>query len=160
MSAVVGIDLSSKAIDLVKIDESFDQAFHKRVCLYGDKAWERTLSIPASLPSGEWWDDVYLVAIEAPYGRGKIGTTSVLNRVVGALIGGMPPALRFPERCWIVAPHEWKDGLALKGKPTEDDIRRLGIHRAHSWPVDQDSRDALCLALWARNTNAKAVAAA
>lgn len=161
MSAVVGIDLSTRAVHFAKVDEERDHAVVTRCELEGRDAWARTLTIRSMLPPAEWWDDVYLVAVEAPYGRGQTGTTAVLNRVVGAIVAALPLKLRTPSRCWIVAPHEWKNGLGIpaREKPTELDIEQrftsfLGAED------DQDARDAACLALWARNTNAAAIAAA
>lgn len=168
MSAVVGIDLSSKAIDLVKLDESSNRAEWVRCELTGRNAWERTLTIRNAFPP-VLLDDVYLVAIEAPYGRGHAGSTSILNRVVGAIAAALPSHLRQPECCWIVAPHEWKAALGIKvnAKPTKDDLNRIApdgdIHNlgaaqtADQW---QNAWDAYCLALWARNENAKGVEAA
>jgi hypothetical protein len=175
MSAVVGIDLSSKALDLVKLDEDSPRAEWVRVELVGRDAWERTLSVrELLLPFGpltrvdhdSWWDDVYLVAIEAPYGRGQAGTQAVLNRGVGAVAASLPARLRTPERCWVVRPDEWKKGLGLKAKATPADMARLfpgwmiaGGVGDMFWPPDQNVRDAYCLAMFARDTNAKAVAA-
>jgi hypothetical protein len=158
MSAVVGVDLSSKALDLVKLDEDSPRAEWVRVELAGETAWERTLDVRGALWNwpdvkwADWWDDVYLVAIEAPYGHGS----NLLNRVVGAVAASLPARLRTPERCWVVRPDEWKQGLGLKAKPTIDDLLMLGVPGVER---DQNARDAYCLAMWARDTNAKAVAA-
>jgi hypothetical protein len=170
-SSVVGVDLSSKALDLVKLDESSNRAEWVRVELAGKTAWERTLNVREKLRDYShlgWWDDVYLVAIEAPYGRGQAGTQAVLNRVVGAVAASLPARLRTPERCWVVRPDEWKQGLGLKAKPTAEDMRRLTEGKERLWTSlpdvydeagRQNGRDAYCLAMWARDTNARAVAA-
>lgn len=159
MSAVVGIDLSTKAIDLVKVDET-GNAGHWWAChMEGQKAWDRTLAIPSVMPDSDYWADVYLVAIEAPYGRGQAGTTALLNRVVGAVMASLPTPLREPERCWIVGPHEWKNGLGLKAKPTNEWFfeNAPGGFWYVDWP--QDAKDAYCLARWARDMNARGIAA-
>ncbi len=185
MSAVVGIDLSTKAIDLVKLDEDSNRAEWVRCELDGADAWARTLGIRGALPDvrigwprghGGWWEDVYLVAIEAPYGRGQPGTSAILNRVVGAVAASLPAHLRAPERCWIVRPDEWKNGLGLKGKPTWGDIDALIgetfawtnhvgllselVTRTYSQGIVQNARDAYCLAMFARDQNAAAIAKA
>lgn len=173
MSAVVGVDLSTRALDLVKLDESSSQAEWVRCELAGNDAWSRTLGIREAMwaATGDslhrWLEDVYLVAIEAPYGRGQAGTNAVLNRVVGAVAASLPAHLRSPERCWVVRPDEWKKGLGLKGKPTEDDLYRIADLDTlwTTWPDTsteadrQNARDAYCLAMFCRDTNAKAVAA-
>lgn len=173
MSAVVGVDLSSFVIDLVKLEEQRNAAEWRRCELPPARkgseapAWERLLSAPETLPDGAWWEGVYLVAIEAPYGASQ-RTLVALNRVAGALVACLPFRLRAPERCWIVRPDEWKHGLGLKGKPTLADIDR--ITGVGGWTIEgppdlyadmneaQNSRDAYCLALWAREANRAAVA--
>jgi hypothetical protein len=159
---VVGIDLSSKQIDFAYVNENEDKAHWSRCILDGRTAWERTLSLGNIVNDALTWDQVYLVAIEAPYGRGQAGTNAILNRVVGAIAGNLPASLRRAERCWIARPDEWKRGLGLKAKPTRDDVQRL-LQPAYPWeqiPDDQNALDAACIALWARNENARGIAAA
>jgi hypothetical protein len=159
---VLGVDLSSHAIDFAKVDENENTCRWSRCILEGKDAWTRTLSIGNLRGDGITFEDVFLVAIEAPYGRGQAGTNAILNRVVGALAAVLPPRLRTPGTCWCVRPDEWKQGLGLKGKPTADDVARL-LEPAHDWeaiPDDQNARDAACLALWARDLNAAGIAAA
>jgi len=91
VSATVGIDLSSRRLDLVKLDD-LNLATHLPVELERDRratSWERTLRLPELMPPSSWWEDVYLVCVEAPYGAGT-GTVAVLNRVVGALAARLP----------------------------------------------------------------------
>jgi hypothetical protein len=173
MSACVGVDLSSKALDLVKLSEDSNRAEWVRCVLAGKTAWERTLNVRGALIPGCWgrelaessfWDDVYLVAIEAPMGF----RSNTLDRVVGAVAASLPARLRTPERCWVVRPDEWKKGLGLRAKPTAEDMRRLTDGKERFWTSlpdvydeagRQNGRDAYCLAMWARDTNARAVAA-
>jgi hypothetical protein len=160
VSAVVGIDLSTRALDLVKLDESSNRAEWVRCELEGKTAWERTLQVRDSVIGGsvlrwcQWWDDVYLVAVEAPYGHGS----DLLNRVVGAIAASLPARLRAPERCWIVRPDEWKRGLGLKAKPSFTDLVVMtapdvpDFFDAHTFQnYDQNARDAYCLAMFARD---------
>jgi len=161
VSVVVGIDLSSRQLDLVDLDETSSFAEHHRISLELEKsatAWQRTLALPDLMPSASWWDEVYLVAIEAPYGHGT-GTVAILNRVVGAVVASLPGWLREPYRCWIVRPDEWKGWLGLKGKPSADDIAALGLELTGDHPETQDARDAACLAYYARELNARALSA-
>jgi hypothetical protein len=154
---VVGIDLSSRAIDLVRLPESSGLASHERISLEAAgkraTAWERTLNLPGLMPSASWWDDVYLVAIEAPYGAGT-GTVAVLNRVLGAVAASLPTRLQRPERAWIVRPDEWKGRLSLNRKPSADDIAALGLVLTGEHADTQDARDALGIAYYARQVNA------
>lgn len=167
MTHVVGIDLSTRAIDFVKLAENSNEATWVRCELQGATAWERTLDIRAPVHGGraDWWDDVYLVAIETPVNDQK----RVLSRVQGAVLASLPAKLRQPHCCWDVHPSTWKAALGLKGKPTVVDFRTLaGAHmdavfhqhievKSATW---QNAMDAYCLALFARDTNAKAVSAA
>lgn len=170
---VVGVDLSTHALDLVKLDDETNRAEWVRCELVGKDAWERTLNVRDSLrgyrQTGEtvanaaWFEDVHLCAIEAPYGRGQAGTNALLNRVVGAVCASLPAHLRDPARCWLVAPHEWKAGLGLKGKPEYGDLphEALIVGPPHmddaAW---QNARDAYCIALFARSELAKGIVAA
>jgi len=154
---VLGIDLSSHAIDFAKVDENNNTCLWSRCHLQGKDAWTRTLEIGNLRADGLTFDNVYLVAIEAPYGRGQAGTNAILNRVVGAIAAVLPPRLRTPGTCWIVRPDEWKSGLGLKAKPTAEDVARL---LDGDIPDDQNARDAACLALYARDTNAAGIAKA
>jgi hypothetical protein len=159
---VLGVDLSSHCIDFAKVDENHNQVIWSRCHLDGKTAWDRTLTIGNLRADGLTFDDVYLVAIEAPYGRGQAGTQAILNRVVGAVAAVLPPRLRTPSTCWIVRPDEWKNGLGLKVKPTAQNVARF-LEPVNPWeqiPDDQNARDAACLALWARDVNAQGIAAA
>jgi GTPase len=164
MSSVVGIDLSSSAIHMAKLDETAPVVRVDEITLTGKDAWARTLQLARYMRTPSWyWDDVYLVAIEAPYGHP--GTVALLGRVVGVLVAGaVPQGLRSAECCWIVRPDEWKKGLRLqvRGKPTEEEVvDRLGAGSAVDGDLGkQDVRDAICIALWARDENAKGVTAA
>jgi len=165
MPSVVGVDLSSFAVDLVKLDESTNAAeWHRCVPREARKgsdapAWERTLGLPDAMPESGYWEDVYLVAIEAPYGASNIALVA-LNRVLGVIAASLPEALRRPERCWIVRPGQWRIGLGLKGNATKqecayvvDDLRGIG---SPDWP--QDPLDAYAVAFYARELNARGVA--
>jgi hypothetical protein len=159
---VVGIDLSSRAIDLVRLAESSGLASHERIDLEqatGKRAtaWERTLALPDLMPPASWWDDVYLVAIEAPYGAGT-GTIAILNRVLGAVAASLPARLQRVERVWIVRPDEWKSRLGLRAKPSAADIAALGLILSGELAGTQDARDALGVAFYARELNAQGLA--
>jgi hypothetical protein len=76
---------------------------------------------------------------------------------VELVAASLPARLRTPERCWVVRPDEYRTGLGLKGKPGYKDVGLLS--GGEFWNDDQNARDAYALAMWARDTNAKAVAA-
>lgn len=156
MSTVAGIDLSSRAIDIVKLDEDTDQAEWFRFELEGASAWERTRQVRERLPGSSWWDDVYLAAIETPFPDQQ----GVLRRVQGAVMACIPNRVV----AWEANQAAWKRGLELKAKPTAEDVERLmpGIEfegmRSVLWAVGmQDTWDAACIALWARETNRRGI---
>lgn len=164
MSYCVGIDLSSRAIDIVKLEEDSNRAEWFRFSLEGASAWERTRVVRQALPSASWWDDVYLAAVETPFPDQK----GVLRRVQGAVMASIPPEVLV----WEANASEWKRELGLKGKPSWEDIEaRAPFHRvaaqgdAPSISISttddrQDCRDAYCIALWARESNRRGIEAA
>lgn len=158
MSSVVGIDFSSFAVDLVKLDETANEASWLRVKLDGGSAWDRTRKLPLFMPRASYWDDVYLCAIESPKSAGfKVAT--VMHRVQGSVIACVPSAVWM----WEVTPSEWKKplGVKLKDKPTFSDfpptMKHDGTQPWATW--EQDALDALGVAMYARDANAAGIAA-
>ncbi len=150
MSCVVGIDLSSRAIDLVRLEESVNEASWLRVELDGVSAWDRVRGMRAVMPHGTWWDDVYLVAIERPFAHSR---NDVVRLAEGAVLSAIPTAIE----CWEINPTQWKTALGIrKGKPDWSHFPS-GFWRAN-WP--QDALDALGVALYARELNASGIAKA
>lgn len=170
MSLCAGIDLSSHAIDVVLLSEDDNSATWHRFELAGANAWERTLKVRDAMPPAAFWDDVYLIAVETPFPDQQ----RTLRLVQGAVTACLPPMLREAHRCWQVRPDEWKHGLGLKGKPTHEGLTALvpdwalnvlGIslfappRTPDDWDVmQQNGRDAYCLAYWAREENRKVAA--
>lgn len=151
MPAVVGIDFSGRALDIVKLDENVDEATWMSVPLVGAAAWERARSVCTSMPPSGYWDDVYICAIEKPFGPSRLAQ-SVLMRVQGAILAAVPRGVHV----WEVTPDEWKRhlGIPRTAKPSWGDLP--GSFFDDHWP--QDARDALGIALYARDTNAQGIA--
>ena len=160
MPSVLGIDLSTKAVELVLLDENENQAAWDHLELRGTDALERLRDLPRRMPrwASRWYEDagVYLVAIEAPYGRGQGGTEAKLNHVLGAVVACVPPTVPI----WLVAPHEYRAHLNLPGNAAKALVRQavleLGAHQ--EWA--QDACDALAVAHYARDTNRRGLQAA
>ncbi len=157
MSAVVGCDFSTHAIDLVKLDETDNHATWTRIPLEGTTAWERTRHAAQQMPRGSYWDDVYLAAIESPKSAG-FNTATKLHRVQGVVLANIPAGLHV----WEVTPAEWKKqlGISVSVKPSPRDFPALldiATCGFLDWP--QDALDALGIALYARETNRKGIAA-
>ena len=149
----VGIDLSSRAIDLVRLDENQDEAEWRSVNLSGADAWTRTLDLRGNMPTSLWWDEVYLCAIEKPFGPSR-RAQSVLMRVQGAILASIPSHVEL----WEVDPATWKKALGLKQSEKPSWSAFPPSFFDDYW--DQNARDALGVALYARDENARGVAAA
>lgn len=150
--SVVGIDLSSKAIDLVRIDENNDEAEWISVPLAGKTAWDRTRTIGRLMPTASWWADVYLCAIEQPFGPSR-RAQSVLMRAQGAILAAVPEHVEV----WEVTPDDWKRHLGIPSSSKPSWSVFASSFFDEFWP--QDARDALGVALYARDTNAAGIAA-
>lgn len=166
MSAVLGIDLSTFAVDLVKLDETTNQAEWRRVELEGGNALERLMSVQKVMPSWSYYDDCYLAAIEIPYGRGQSGVLAKLNRVFGAIVASLPLGLHL----WEITPQAWRKELGLKGNATKQEAARAvwrlmsvidpltsGNTSEMAWP--QDALDAYAVAYYAREQNRRGIEA-
>lgn len=159
MSSVLGIDLSSFAIDLVRLDEETNAAEWTRVTLGTDKtpALDRLRNVALLMPPPSFYDEVYLAAIEVPYGTGQAGTQAKLNRVFGAVLACLPQSLHV----WDVMPGAWRKELGLPGNAskTECAVAVQRLRRAQDvyprslevWP--QDALDAYAVAFYARTVN-------
>jgi hypothetical protein len=149
---VLGIDLSSRAIDLVLLDENADRAQWTRIELEGDTAFERARDVAEKMPQPGWYEahGVYLCAIERPFvRRGQ----DVIRLVQGAVLAEIPRELHV----WEVSVSQWKKalGVPIREKP---DARAFGTFSFAAPPIwAQDAYDALGVALYARDENARGI---
>lgn len=149
--SILGIDLSTKAIELVLIEESTNRCAWDHIELEGLDHFERLRNIPRKMPrwASGWYDDagVMLVAVEAPFGRGQAGTEAKLNRVFGAIVTCVPPRVAV----WEIAPHDWRRELELPGNAPKERCREraLELGACPGWD-DQNAYDAFCVAYAAR----------
>jgi hypothetical protein len=156
----VGVDLSTHAIDLIRLDENTNKAEWVHLELIGPNAWERTRAVRYAMPTRSWWDDVFLVAIERPMGF----ASGALARVQGAVLASIPETVT----AWDVQPQTWKAALGIKArtKPVWADFPPVRLDASHGgvWDgtgaIAQDALDALGVALWARDLNAAGIAKA
>lgn len=159
----LGIDLSSRAIDLVLLDENTDQATWTRIDLEGGTAFERARDVAEKMPQPSWYIDhgVYLIALERPFVR--FGQ-DVIRLVQGCVLSQLPADLPV----WEVSVSQWKKalGIQIRVKPDARDFPgfELSVKTHDALGADgnppQDVFDALGVALYARDTNAKGIAAA
>jgi hypothetical protein len=89
---------------------------------------------------GTWWDDVYLVAIEAPWSHGQPGTLAKLSRVFGAVTMCIPPRIQV----WEVDPQAWRTELGLPANAPKDAVaaRAVELGARRDW-ADQNAFDAI-----------------
>jgi len=158
MSVVVGIDLSSHAIDLVRLDETANRAEWVRLPLEGATSFERCRSVApamATLGSG-FYDDVYLAAIERPKTR-FMPSAAALFPVFGAVLVSLPAALPV----WDVSPGDWRKGLGLKGNATKEECagRCIELGAPEEWEYP-DPYDAFAVAFFARELNSRGLTSA
>jgi hypothetical protein len=145
---VAGIDLSTHAVDVVKVPLDGDrepQWF--RFPLIGSDAFDRARTVRDAMPcrSSEFWDDVMAIGIENPQARGPAAQNiAALHRVVGAVLACIPPHLLVHP----LQPASWRKLVGLKGNATKwevagfsDDLRP---RPSEDWP--QDAHDAHLIA--------------
>lgn len=152
---VLGIDLSSRAIDLVLLDENRDRAEWTRITLEGASAFDRAREIHDLMPQPGWYQahGVYLIAIERPFVRAG---QDVIRLVQGCVLASLPRDLPV----WEVSVSQWKKalGVPIREKPDASvfpGMEYLSGPNGEVW--QQDALDALGVALYARNLNAQAI---
>lgn len=150
--SIAGIDLNTRAIDIVLIDDAQTQAEWRHVDLSVDPstgettgdAFERTRRVRPGMPTSSWWEDRGVIAIGVEQPRGNHGTTP-LFRIQGAILASLPT--------WMLVtpwnPSSWRLEVGLKGNSTKDDITLyaldlLGDQHVAGWP--QDAFDAYLIA--------------
>jgi hypothetical protein len=153
---VLGVDLSSRYLDLVLLDENANRASWTRLTLEGPNAFERARDVAEKMPQPGWYEahGVYLVAIERPFSQSRADS---IRLVQGCVLAEIPRRLDVLE----VAPQTWKAhiGFKSKGKPGWLDFPELENPDAffNDSLLPQDALDALGTALWARDTNAQLI---
>lgn len=151
-----GIDFSTRAIDVVLVDEDTCDAEWHRFDVTEDPltgevsgdAFERARRVRHTLPRTTWWEDKGVLAIGLEQPRGNYGTTP-LFRMQGAILACLPTRLLVTP--WN--PSSWRHEVGLKGNATKHEIMfhakclldppDLNVTRT-DWP--QDAYDAYCIA--------------
>lgn len=155
---VAGIDYSSRAVDIVLLNDDTDHAAWTRVELHGATPIERARSLRGRLPLRSWWEDegVYLIGIEDPYSRSK-GVAKALGMAAGAIVALLPVDLTVIQ----TPPIEWKrlaigNGSATKAQVANWARAELGHDGVTTWA--QDAYDAYAIARAVRHLNNHAIA--
>lgn len=147
---IAGIDFSTRAVDVVLLDEDTDAATWHRFELAGADAFDRARSVRDAMPGSRYWDDVLAVGIEDPRGYGA----GSLYRIQGAILS------RLPRRTLVhpLIPSSWRKTVGLPGNASKTDVAaRVTVLRTAARPLDapddpwpQDACDAYCIALATR----------
>lgn len=162
---IAGIDFSTKAVDVVLLDEDTDAANWHRFELEGQDAFDRSRGVRGALPprSSLFWAEAVAIGIEEPqaYGprRARIGD---LFRIQGAVIACLPQQT-LVQPLW---PTQWRKTVGLPGNASKEDVRHFANAvrlKAGSWVEDgkpyyhsnhedwpSDPCDAYCIALATR----------
>lgn len=147
---VVGIDGSTFHLDLVKLDLDSDRAEWTRHSLPNEKlAWDRIQAARALPLGGTYWDDVCLVGVEQPAGKGD--SPLLISFTLGVLLAHVPeriPVLR-------LMPSEWRKACGLPGNCSKEDIAFFCGLNWDNVPENilQDGCDAYAIAYAARAIN-------
>jgi hypothetical protein len=100
-----------------------------------------------------WYDThgVYLCAIERPFVRAG---QDVIRLVQGCVLASLPRQLPV----WEVSVSQWKKhaGIGIRVKPSWMEFPKVKFY-PENVPFPQDAYDALGVALYARDLNAKAI---
>lgn len=159
---IAGIDFSTKAIDIVLLDDDTDAATWHRFELTGQDAFERARDVARAMPgpTNAFWDSVVAIGIEDPRGYGA----GSLYRVQGAILAKLPGrTLVHP-----LIPSSWRKTVGLPGNASKGHVaqfangkrlieasypvttgRLLYPGKFRDWP--QDACDAYCIALATRS---------
>jgi hypothetical protein len=122
---IVGVDLSTRAIDLVAIDEDEPaRADHLRIPLE-QPWWEAARWMRMSFVDHDlyrWLEDrsVHLAGIERPYGPNRQAIAS-LHTILGAFLAALP----YTVAAFEITPADMRRELGLPGN-----CAKAGMHRA------------------------------
>lgn len=159
-----GIDYSSTAIDIVRLELESDEAAWEAIALDESgklEALERARHVWALMPSrGAWADDgVVTIALEDPRGPTFKGSIP-LARVQGAILACLPGPSRDPDVLPLTT-QEWKMACGLGGNCKKELVRAWVLRTWPNLPAHhtQDALDAYAIAWAARSICEKAAAA-
>ena len=149
---VCGIDVSTHAVDIVKVPLDDGPPHWDRFPLVhpGD-AFDRTRQVPLVVPgpAHSYWDDVIAVGMEEPAGRNP----GYAFRVQGAVLSCVPRD-KLVEK---LMPSEWRKAVGLKGNASKEDVRMFALAAVRDFAgvdwraASHDCTDAYCIALATRS---------
>jgi Holliday junction resolvasome RuvABC endonuclease subunit len=160
VSATAGIDFSTRAIDVVLLDDDTDHATWHRYPL-DPPAFNAALQVRHTvLLRRSWLEDqgVHSVWIELPWARQR-KAVAPLMRLQGAILSRLPLDLIAGE----LAPQTWKKLTVGKANASKDDVRAWAVLEP-GWTLPghwtQDAIDAYAIAYAGRQLERQTEAAA
>ena len=141
---ILGVDLSTKAIDLVALDEDTPSQFeHLRIVLPGWGWWASANNMVTLLHEHlayKWMNDrnIYLAGIERPYGQHRQAIAS-LHTILGGLLSSLPVRITAYE----ISPADMRRELGLPGNCKKDVMHQAVLYRvspAIPWPFTSACR--------------------
>lgn len=149
---IAGIDYSTRAVDVVLLDEDTDAATWHRFELEGQDAFDRARSVREAMRvpyAGltDKWDAIIAIGIEDPRGY----NAGALYRIQGAILACLPTSVLVHP----LIPSQWRKTVGLPGNATKAAVQRYVIDYlpdmdAARWDWPQDACDAYCIALATR----------
>lgn len=156
---VLGIDCSSRAVDLVLLDDDTNQARWFRLELDPNLTiHDRVSEIPSAFPGRSWFEEhgVWLVGLEDPMSR-QAHTAKQLGIVTGAILALIPSGYaRIASPPW-----EWKRVFIGNGNASKEEVGLHAREKLHAAGMDgrgfrhweQDAFDAYAIAWAVRQVN-------
>ena len=159
--SVAGIDVSTKAIDIVLLDDDSNHGDWKHIPLQRipkdeHPAWTSSRSVRLAFPGRAWWENhgVWLIGMEDPRSDG-ITPAKALGMVTGAILALLPSNLTVIP----MPPHEWKLWSIGGGHPGAGNAKKhdvalwAGAQGVGPNPADFNATDAYAIARAARALN-------
>lgn len=151
---VAGVDFSTKAIDVVLLDEDTDAYMWASIPVEGRTPFDRAQDIRFAVPTASWWENhgVRLIAIEEPRGYGQLAMGTLYGAIVARLPQGIP-AVPF-------IPQHWKKPFTGNGNASKEQVRARALEFGLGVDMPQDAYDAYGIAWVARELKQRAARSA
>jgi hypothetical protein len=134
---ILGVDLSTKAIDLVALDEDNPaRCEHRRVEL--SQGWWHSAGLMGHIlrdgktASWIWERNVFLAGVERPYGPSRQAIAS-LHTILGAFLASVPPGITAFE----VSPADMRRELGLPGNCAKERMHEAVIRQLKVGPAER-----------------------
>lgn len=145
---VAGLDFSTKALDVVLLDDDTESWIWKTFPIHGRTPFDRAQDIRFTLPTTTWWEErnVRLIAVEEPRGHQNAVTQLALGSLYGAIVARLPRSI---PAC-AYTPSEWKRPFTGNGNAPKELVRRCALEHGLPDDMPQDAYDAYGIAWTAR----------